>query len=65
LEAVSATVNGEPVASGGVPEITPVVLLSVAQAGSPVALKVGVGEPVATTLYVPATPPRTKPSRRW
>ena len=40
----------------GVPEMTPVVGSMLRPLGKPVALKVGAGEPVATTVKVPATP---------
>ena len=53
--AVIVIARGEPVVSGAVPLRTPVVALSVSQAGRPVAVKVGAGLPVAATVNVPAS----------
>jgi len=56
LAAVSVKLKGEPVLLVGVPLITPVVELSEAHGGKvpAVTLKVGAGEPVATTVKEPA-----------
>ena len=54
LLAVIVTVNGDPLVSGGVPVIWPVVALMDAHDGSPDALNVAAGVLVTVTLNVPA-----------
>src|SRR5688500_12204870 len=54
LFAETVTVNGDPLVSGGVPVIWPVVVFSVAHDGSPVAVKVAAGVLVAMTVKLPA-----------
>ena len=56
LLAVIVTLKGAPKVAGGVPLNIPVALYSVAQAGSPVALKTGAGVPDAVTVKLPLAP---------
>ena len=56
LLAVSVIVMGVPFVFGGVPLITPVVGLKLAQVGKPLALNVGEGIPSAVTVKLPASP---------
>ena len=58
LVAESVKAKGEPAVLGGVPPITPVVVLKPAHVGSvpAVTLYVGAGEPVAVTVKLPVWP---------
>ena len=56
LLAVTTMLNGDPVALGGVPDITPVTVSMVSHAGMPVALNVGAGYPVAVNPWLYGTP---------
>ena len=55
--AFTVTMYVPPVPAAGVPESTPVVVLSVTPEGSaPVSEKIGAGKPIAVTVKVPAVP---------
>ena len=56
LLAVTVILNGAPEVFGGVPLNPPVILPSDAQGGSPLALNVGAGDPVATMVKLPGWP---------
>ena len=56
LLAVIVMTKGAPVTPAGVPFSTPELVFRLAQVGSPVALKIGAGVPVAVTVKVTGNP---------